>query len=88
MYNIPVHLYLRSNLTAGGARLPFLSAWFSSFERLDVVVERFVCLNLSDYCFGMMYNLPVHLYLRSNLTAGGAGLHFYPLGFLLSRDWM
>ena len=39
MYNIPVHLYLRSNLTAG-ARVAFLSAWVSSFERLDVVVER------------------------------------------------
>ena len=71
-----------------GARLPFLSAWVSSFER-------FVCLNLSDYCFGMMYNIPVHLYLRSNLTAGRPVAIFIRLGFffreidaLVLRDWM
>ena len=64
-----------------GRGVAFLSDWVSSFER-------FVCLNLSDYCFGMMYNIPVHLYLRSISTAGARGCFFIRHAFLLSRDWM
>ena len=64
----------------------FYPTCISSFERFDVVVERFDALvfvyfiipNLSDYCFGIMYNIPVYLYLRSNLTARAPGCHFYP----------